>query len=326
MATIDYDLSMDDYLAIDAVSSSALKSAMVSALECWVKHIDPNRDKERHTTPLMEEGSAYHDMLLEGPDVFAQRNVCEFIATPDMLITQAQLKDLCAQRGIKTSGTKLELCQRLLMNGVNEGLLEEIAKQEWRNKINGRRVLKSHTFRDIKIAREVLNRMGIAEMMEESEGKPEVSITWQDKKLNALCKIRPDFLTPDGNIIALKTVTNPMKKPFDRLVAEKIFYEGYHVEAAFYRRGLKAAGYDPKFFFLFVERGPVPNVDFRAFEAAHGDDEHLKAAERSLDVAMEIYMANMGKFGKDQPWVGSGTVKRYTTTDFPSWVLEADLK
>lgn len=313
-------MPMDEYLAIDAVSSSALKAILVSPLECWVKHVNPKRTRERHTTKAMEMGIAYHKMILEGRSAFLEDYATEFEATPNMIFGYRELQQLCKDNELKATGTAFTLSERLYLSGAVEMRdLGVLLENEYKNQNINRNFLTIQQWNDIFFANDIIEQAGIAETL--GSGKPEVSIIWHDDELNMLCKARPDCLIDGRSIVALKTCSNPMKKMFYDLVAQKIFAEKYHIEYAWYMRAMEKSGIkNADFSFLFVEQGPVPNVDFRRFGGSD-DKDYLDGAYRDLDMAMNWYVQYYRKFGVDKPWQQEIKLKSFATSDFPFWCL-----
>lgn len=114
-------------------------------------------------------------------------------------------------------------------------------------------------------------------------GKSEVSLYWEetveDKPLP--CKARVDRLTqlPDGSWVAidLKTTADTVK-PSE--LARKAYNFGYHRQAAWYTRGLRACGIEAPFIFCFVSKQApylVTPLSFTADALALGDDQCMRA-------------------------------------------------
>lgn len=99
----------------------------------------------------------------------------------------------------------------------------------------------------------------------------ELSIVWTDLATGLLCKCRPDVLCPSiGAMPDLKTTRSSKPDKF----AQSAFDLGYHVQMAFYLRGLRAAGFD-------IETTPII------------------AVEKSPPFACTV-------FGPDQTWMDAG--------------------
>ncbi|MBY6093806.1 PD-(D/E)XK nuclease-like domain-containing protein [Ferrimonas balearica] len=94
----------------------------------------------------------------------------------------------------------------------------------------------------------VMTEPEVKELM--SEGAPEVTVLWIDPTTNQLCKCRPDWLRPDGLMIDLKKARSSRPRGFSLGAGD----HGYHRQAAWYMRGLRALGVsEPSFIFLAAE-------------------------------------------------------------------------
>lgn len=149
-------------------------------------------------------------------------------------------------------------------------------------------------------------------------GNSEVSVYW-DENIEGTplpCKARVDRLTqlPDGSWLAidLKTTADTVK-PSE--LARKAYAYGYHRQAAWYTRGLRANGIEPLFLFFFVSKQApylVTPLSFTADALALGDDQCMRAA-RTLIHCRE-----------DDSWPA------YTTgiyeVDLPEWAYHQAVK
>lgn len=115
-------------------------------------------------------------------------------------------------------------------------------------------------------------------------GKSEVSIYWDElvEEKPLPCKGRIDRLTqlPDGSWVAidLKTTADTVK-PSE--LARKAYSYGYHRQAAWYTRGLRACGIEALFVFFFVSKQAphlVTPLSFTAEALALGEDQCMRAA------------------------------------------------
>ncbi len=114
-------------------------------------------------------------------------------------------------------------------------------------------------------------------------GKSEVSIYWEEtvEGKTLPCKARVDRLTqlPDGSWVAIdiKTTADTVK-PSE--LARKAYNYGYHRQAAWYTRGLRACGIEAPFIFFFVSKQApylVTPLSFTADALALGDDQCMRA-------------------------------------------------
>jgi len=91
-------------------------------------------------------------------------------------------------------------------------------------------------------------------------GDVEVSVFWEEKPSahSVTCKSRPDFISADKSILVdLKSTRDASPEAFSKSVANF----RYHVQAAWYLRGWRAAtGVDADFVFIAVESSPPHEV------------------------------------------------------------------
>lgn len=99
------------------------------------------------------------------------------------------------------------------------------------------------------VARQFIDTTELAGIFE--NGRAEQTVIWQEGQ--AWCRCRPDWLTPDSNIIVdYKTTTDANPEAFARQIARM----GYDLQAEHYTRGVhatKSEDKEPKFVFLVQE-------------------------------------------------------------------------
>lgn len=183
-----YGLSFEDYLAVDAMSQSALK---LLAKSPW--HY-ANRVDVKQTRPMLN-GTLVHCARLE-PDALSQR----YAIVPD----DAPKRPTDAQWAAKKS---------------NES--SQAAKEWWTNfgeQVAGRTIIPANDFAITQLQLAALNREPqIVEDM--SDGKSEVSVFWTDPTTGVYCKARPDYVreTSDGDILTdLKSTVDESPQGFGR--------------------------------------------------------------------------------------------------------------
>lgn len=119
-------------------------------------------------------------------------------------------------------------------------------------------------------------------------GRSEVSLYWEEEleDTKLACKARVDRLAqlPDGSWVAidLKTTADTVK-PSE--LARKAYNFGYHRQAAWYTRGMKACGIEAPFIFFFVSKQApylVTPLSFTADALALGDDQCMRACRTLL--------------------------------------------
>ena len=96
-----------------------------------------------------------------------------------------------------------------------------------------------------------------AKLIYEIKGKSELSYFWNDIGL-VKGKCRPDWISDDGNIIVdIKTTTDASPKGFQKSISTW----GYHLQLAWYMRGLQKLGIPcNEFIFIAIEKTPPFSV------------------------------------------------------------------
>jgi len=96
-----------------------------------------------------------------------------------------------------------------------------------------------------------------AKLIYEIKGKSELSYFWDDTGL-VKGKCRPDWISDDGNIIVdIKTTTDASPRGFQKSISTW----GYHLQLAWYMRGLQKLGIPcNEFIFIAIEKTPPFSV------------------------------------------------------------------
>ncbi|KLU14305.1 MULTISPECIES: PD-(D/E)XK nuclease-like domain-containing protein [Xenorhabdus] len=206
---IYYDISNEDYHRGEGVSKSQLdKVAKSTALLDWDR--DAPEDEEKKSA--LDMGTALHCLLLE-PDEFDNR----FIKAP--------------QFNRRTNSGKEE----------EKEFLEECKK-------TGKIVMDYEQHRKLQLMRDSVMAHPGGRRLLEHDGVCEASIYWNDAETGELCRIRPDKLIPDNDIIVdVKKVSDISRFP------THIEEYRYHVQDAMYGEGYRQyTGTIPIFCFLAV--------------------------------------------------------------------------
>ena len=140
-------------------------------------------------------------------------------------------------------------------------------------------------------------------------GKPEVSLTWNDKETHVRCKSRPDWVRGDL-LMDLKSTRDIDARTFGR-TAERLGYAG---QLAFARRGLAANGAEdgPTYIVAVEQEGPFDVAVFRV------PDEVLDAGDAMVSRLLNELVAcrRRGKF--------AGRYEGEAVLDYPVWGLDRD--
>lgn len=339
-----FGMPADEYHADPALSQSGIKSLMVSPLTFWSRHIDPERECEE--TPAMMLGTAIHKRILEGPVAFHNGyafspNRDEF---PNAVDGADNLRDVCREMGLKSSGTIAEMCVRIMAQDPNTVIWPEIMRR-FKSESEGKIILKSDDGA-------LINR--IAEMVDSDEmarnafigGFPEVSIFWPDATTGVRMKARFDYLKSRA-IVDLKTFANTKSLPLDRAIAMYAATYQLHVQAVVYLRAVTAAkamilkglvygeskdhpiihaflhNKSTQFFFVFVETGSANNIivrEFRKLGDAGNETLLYQSGKKAAGEAIAQYKTLSKRFGT-APWNVQHEARPFNDEEFPPWTL-----
>lgn len=213
-AKIIYDMSNEEYHSSPAISKSALDEFAKSPLHYWDRYINPDKPT-RKPTEAMLIGSALHTLVLE-PHKFE----AEYAVYPEF-----------------DKRTKLGKEEFIVWQHDNEGKIH-ISKE---------------AYTDCQRMVDAIGKHPVARTLLDGSGKAETSIFWRyHKNLPIDCRCRPDYITPSGIIVDLKTSLTASENGFKW----KAYDMRYHVQAAFYGQGFKAAfgAFPEDFMFVAVEK------------------------------------------------------------------------
>lgn len=224
------------------ISKSGLDLIAKSPAHYYARYLDPNRVPSEPTKALIT-GSAVHAAILE-PHKFFE----EFAVMP-------------------------------AFNGrTNEGKEQ---KALWLASNQGKTIIDLDTY-DLcmRLRDKVHAHRAAAELLK--VGKAEQTIRFTDPNTDAPCKCRPDFITPDGIILDLKTTSDASPDSFGR----SAWQYRYHVQAAFYTDGYTIdRGYSPEgFVFIAVETTEPYQV-----AVYHADEAIVSAGRQTYIPELLIY-------------------------------------
>lgn len=232
------------------ISASGLKVLAQSPAHYWSRYRDPHREPRKETDAL-RIGKAVHCCALE-PDKFAERYV-------------------------------------RLDDEIN--LRTKVAR-EYRDEVlaSGRVPLKAEEYDSVLRVAWAMRKHPVWPAWM-TGGHAEHLITWVDAETGVKCKMRADYLlTPEqGELIGLPVGLIPdLKTCRDaRSFPRDAWNLGYHIQAAFYRRGYQAhfGTYDPPpFAFLaFEKEAPFAGIPYPA------GPEFLDAGDREVSRLLRLF-------------------------------------
>lgn len=346
-ARIVFGMPEADYLATEALGSSAIADLLVSVTNYW-RNSAMNPEREDTTSKPQTLGKALHTRLLEGTSAFAERFAILPEKPEDALDTVEHLKGWLARRDIKVTSKdkKPDLIEKVLAYDPEAPVWDAVLSRF--GKANAGRIFISadEADRTERMARVIEFMPDVHAAL--STGQSEVSIFWTDEETGAPMKARLDKL--NRAIIDLKSFTNSRDLPIKRAVSMQISNYRYDLQARHYSNGIEAikaawrAGtlqvegeHDPewlaevlsvpqhRFCFVFIESAWPPNVEIFWFAAKidgiPGTPLYWTHASDDIRLAATRYMEARQTFGTD-PWVRMPQLRYLLETDLPLYHYE----
>lgn len=206
-----------------------------------------NRDHPRPPTPAMVIGSAFHTAVLE-PERFAQ----VYVAAPDDAPRRPTDRQIHAKKPSAETVAAIQWWQAWDADNAGKIVLDTKAGEDpfwqpsdWDLVQRMADAVRAHPIASILLAPD--------------DGAAEISVFWQDRWRNRLCKCRPDFTNWAHDVcVDLKSSHDATFSGFQRSVIDF----RYHVQEAWYTDGQREAGCMPRngFVFVAVEKRPPWHV------------------------------------------------------------------
>jgi exodeoxyribonuclease VIII len=273
---IYHDIPIEQYHADPStVSKSGLDLIARTPLHYWAAHLDPDRP-EREDTPAFVEGRAVHALALEGREVFDR----QFAVAPRVdRRTKAGKEDWQAWADAHASHTILTAEQSERVEAMHAGLQRHEGARRY---------------------------LG-------ADGDAEVSIYWTNEATGVACRCRPDKIVPipgtdEVVLVDLKTTRDGLD---DETISRTLARYRYHVQAAWYVDGARAAGLAVRAFALvFIEKS-----------RPHGA-RVVTMCEDSITCGRVLYRENLETYAEclaSGQWPGYSTATE--TVSIPSWEM-----
>jgi hypothetical protein len=339
---IYFGLDEQTYRAAGAVSASLIKDVTVSPLTGWAENIDPSKNYKADDTEAQDEGTALHKRILEGEEAFRER--CAVLPENDGSYLEgiAELKARCKELGLKMGGNTSELCARIL-EADPDAKLWPMELYAFHSQHAGKIHLKPDVWQRLELRARLI---GLHPEVKNAfkGGYSEVSIFWTDER-GMPCKARADYLKIIG-AVDLKYFANKGKLPIDQAVNRAIV--DHRIQARHYCDAVKAArtlaregkvfGDVPdsewieafaahpehRFFWVFVQKGPVPEVDCVEFvRGSDGATENLywTNASGKIAAAKQIIRLSVETYG-NEPWIWERKARVLKDDNQPLWSLD----
>lgn len=242
---IYFGLPEDQYHALRRFSASGIKDAQESWEDFWEASW-MNQNRVRSRSPEMAFGSAMHKRLLEGKQAFED---AYFIALdrgdyPDALTTSDDLKEALRARGLKVSGNKAELIERLSADDSAVQIWDRMVEIHAQANAGKTQIIPDDWLRIEVTAAMLPLYPNLSKVF--VNGYPEVSILWTDPETGVPMKARFDYLKRKA-IADLKTYSNKGKRPVRRAMTNAFAGDRHNVQAAVYWEAIDRARTLPAF-------------------------------------------------------------------------------
>lgn len=369
-----FGLPEDVYHSVPRLSSSGIQKLCVSPATFWRgSWLDPQRpDHDEEQTIFQLLGKAYHVARLE-PHLFEQTYVRELDkadAPKGTLFTGTDMGRVLEEYGLKKSGTVAEQAERLADAGFAPEQLWPVVKAQWDADRGTRIGLSAKHYDALVTDMERIIQCGpVAELL--TGGEAEVSVFWTDD-YGIKMKSRLDYLTRDW-LVDLKSFDNSRGKSLNQCLIDAVRYNRYFLQATVYREAVEAIRMEGlpvieaqtddqrnliaalqikpaelRFWFVFQEKGGVPNLIAREFpfymvpyttifNEQVTDDQARRDAVREATKrrtmiftrgqhevlnAKKAFALNCEIYQPGKPWLPLDPVGAFSDDDWPPYWLE----
>lgn len=345
---IYFNLDEEVYHAEPCLSTSALKTLLVSAKDFWDNSwMNPDRPVQEKKDHL-EFGKAVHSYVLE-PDTF-HKYAPTFKAPEGCLKTVDDLKKFLDKKGekYKSSAPKPELIQ-LALEVDPDAPVYDVLEKKYYEANPGKIFIPSEDYDKLGVMQKCLDCE--TEFMQFfQDGVPEISMIWECPITGIKMKSRMDYMSL--HISDLKTFSKKSKQPIEEIVKAAFRYERYDIQFYTYGigrqitfDGVKAGryqvhgehdadwlkyimdNYNDRFYFGFIESSRPYNVKVLDIEQWRNvDEEHnllYQKAGGSYEDAVLKFVYCMKKFGPNTPWREEDVIISMGDKDLPLYFLES---
>lgn len=263
-------MPFDDYLGIDAASSSFLKRMLSES----PKHA---KEKAIEESDAMRLGTAAHALILEPhtvkdalrikPDGAGKASNAAKTMLVDFLIEALDCEEPAVDRSLAT-GKQLDHQIEILQEMADEAPWTIVTQAQFDNAQRMRDSVMSQRYGQILFP----------------GGKPEVSKMARDPLTGVLCKVRIDW-EPDGHhvLVDVKSTASAVEDKFARKAGEL----GYHLQAVLYQRIdriVRGASAEKDFLHVVIENEPPFDVVFYELK-----EKERQAGVQRLNRSLDIY-------------------------------------
>lgn len=226
----------DTYHGGPGISKSGLDLINRSPLHYRYATDARNDNDDQAETRWQRIGQLVHQLILEPADIWKEY-AHPFVAPDGVLRTSDDVKEQLRLLGLKVSGTKADLIDRL-RDADPAAKFYDDAYAEWDADRGDRKVINVAELEAAEaMAAAVEGHPLAASLFLSQPGDPELSAYWTDPATGVLCRCRPDWWRADGVLVDVKTTEDASPENF----ARSINNYRYHVQAAYYLDGVREA-------------------------------------------------------------------------------------
>lgn len=264
------ELSNPEYQALAQCSGSFLHTL-------FAENPAQARFGEHEASKALDFGIWGHAMILE-PERFDSEYCRDFDPSvyESILDTGAQMSAWLKERGIKSSGVKAELIERILAADP-DAHIADVEAQRYRSEREGLEFVPPASFDKIQQMRSVIMAdPECAKML--ANGHAELSLVSDE------FKVRPDIITSGAYLINYKTTASAHPEECGR----KFYDYGYVMKAAFECEMFRQAyGEMPRGYIILAQQKKAPyiHVPFRLSK------ETLEIGKKDMNCAIRVYRA-----------------------------------
>jgi hypothetical protein len=236
-----HDMSAESYHG-DPCSAPSLSSSIAqlicneSPLHAWTAHPKLNPNAVREHSEAMDLGSICHALVLEG-------------STAKVHLIQATKKD---KKGESTGEI------------VTDWRTGDAQKERDEARAAGKYPILQCDWPAVEAMYAAARTQLAAMKIDLSEGEAEKTLIWQEDN-GVWCRARLDWISRDRKRVLDYKTTGATANP--DVVSRTLFSNGYEIQNAFYRRGVKAVfGVDPGFVFAYQETSAPYAMSFVALD------------------------------------------------------------
>jgi len=286
------ELSNEEYQALPQISGSSLHTIYAENPAQW-RYGEPEEDRK-----ALDFGIYSHAMILE-PDRFAEQYVRDWSADgyESILVTATDCSAWLKERGLKVSGAKGELIERILATG-EEVHIADVEAQRYREHHEGKEFIAAKDFDKIAAMRAaIMADEATAKMLD--GGFAEYSLISDE------WKVRPDLMTKGGYLVNYKTTTSAHPREFGRKCHDYGYLLKAALECAMFK---KAYSQEPRGYILLAQQKRSPYI-FKPWRLSR---ELMEIGRIQLNDSIRVYRNCRDK----DIWPGLGGLEDMTLPDY----------